>query len=227
MKKELLLEWLQGRELVYRFFARIYQEGPVIELLSALSGEPFLEEVAAGSQNQDIIEGCREMQVEIASRSGDLKAYQDELREDYHRLFVGPGHLEAPPWESVYRSKEHLLFGEETMAVREFYRSFGLESKNKNREPEDHIGVEMEFMAYLNREAAAKAAAGEGFAEFLQGQRRFLKEHMQQWVTALCGDVQRAARTAFFRGLALFTRGWLEADAVELEVVIEENDNET
>lgn len=41
MKKELLLEWLQGRELVYRFFARIYQEGPVIELLSALSGEPF------------------------------------------------------------------------------------------------------------------------------------------------------------------------------------------
>lgn len=55
-----------------------------------------MEEVAAGSQNQDIIEGCREMQVEIASRSGDLKAYQDELREDYHRLFVGPGHLEAP-----------------------------------------------------------------------------------------------------------------------------------
>lgn len=227
MKKELLLEWLQGRELVYRFFARIYQEGPVIELLSALSGEPFLEEVAAGSQNQDIIDGCREMQDEIASRSGDLKAYQDELREDYLRLFVGPGHLEAPPWESVYRSKEHLLFGEETMAVREFYRSFGLESKNKNREPEDHIGLEMEFMAYLNCEAAAKAAADEGFAEFLQGQRRFLKEHLQQWVPALCADIQKAAQTAFFRGLALFTRGWLEADAVELEIVIEQNDNET
>ncbi|CEP68076.1 DMSO/Nitrate reductase chaperone [Moorella glycerini] len=222
MDKELLLEWLQGRELIYRFLARLYQEGPGKELLSALVEEQLLVELPASIDNPMLATGCRQMQAELTARAGDMEAYQQELQEDYNRLFVGPGHLEAPPWESVYRSKEHLLFGEETLAVREFYRSFGLESKKKNREPDDHLGLEMEFMAWLSRTAAAKVQAGEEATEFLQGQQRFLKEHLEQWVPALCSDIQKAARTEFFRGLALFTRGWLQVDAAELEAVLED-----
>ncbi|QGP93760.1 Tat proofreading chaperone DmsD [Neomoorella glycerini] len=222
MDQELLVEWLQGRELVYSFLARIYQEGPVGDLLVALVREQFLEELANNSQNEELAAGCRQMQAKLTARAGDLEAYRQELQEDYNRLFVGPGHLEAPPWESVYRSKEHLLFGEETLAVREFYRSFGLESKKKNREPDDHLGLEMEFMAWLSQAAAAKVQAGEDATEFLQGQQRFLKEHLEQWVPALCSDIQGAARTEFFRGLALFTWGWLQVDAAELEAVLED-----
>ncbi|KYH32995.1 Tat proofreading chaperone DmsD [Moorella mulderi DSM 14980] len=222
MDKELLLEWLQGRELIYSFLARIYQDGPAEDLLAALAGEKFLEELAASSRNEELAAGCRKMQAELTARASDLEAYRQELQEDYNRLFFGPGHLEAPPWESVYRSKEHLLFGEETLAVREFYRSFGLESKKKNREPDDHLGLEMEFMAWLSQAAAAKVQAGEDASEFLQGQRRFLKEHLEQWVPALCSDIQGAARTKFFRGLALFTRGWLQVDVAEMEAVLED-----
>src|SRR4051794_22478979 len=36
----------------------------------------------------------------------------DRESEEYHRLFIGPGPLVAPPWESYYRSKEQLLFEE-------------------------------------------------------------------------------------------------------------------
>jgi TorA maturation chaperone TorD len=222
IEKELLLEWLQGRQLVYQLLARLYQEEPQKEILATMRQESFLEEMAKGSDNPNLVAGCRLMEAELDSRGSELQAYQQELQEDYNRLFVGPGHLEAPPWESVYRSKEHLLFGEETLAVREFYRSFGLESKKKNREPDDHLGLEMEFMAWLSQAAAAKVQAGEDATEFLQGQQRFLKEHLEQWVPALCSDIQGAARTEFFRGLALFTRGWLEADAAELEAVLED-----
>ncbi|APC08550.1 TorD/DmsD family molecular chaperone [Neomoorella thermoacetica] len=222
MEKELLAEWHQGRELVYSFLARIYPEGPARDLLAALVGEEFLVELAASSQNEDLITGCRQMQAELEARRQDLEAYRQELQGDYNRLFVGPGHLEAPPWESVYRSKEHLLFGEETLAVREFYRSFGLESRKKNQEPDDHLGLELEFMARLCREAAASIQSGGDADRFLAGQGRFLEEHLEQWVPALTADIQRAARTDFFRGLALFTRGWLAEDRVEVEMVLEE-----
>ncbi|MDN5326660.1 MAG: putative dimethyl sulfoxide reductase chaperone [Moorella sp. (in: firmicutes)] len=222
MEKELLIEWHQGRELVYSFLARIYQEGPGRDLLAALAGEDILAELATRSQNEDLITGCRLMQAELEARRRDLEAYRQELQGDYNRLFVGPGHLEAPPWESVYRSKEHLLFGEETLAVREFYRSFGLESKKKNQEPDDHLGLEMEFMAWLCRKAAASIQSGGDAGHFLAGQERFLKEHLEQWVPALTADIERAARTDFFRGLALFTRGWLASDRVEIEIVLEE-----
>ncbi|MGI9862154.1 molecular chaperone TorD family protein [Moorella naiadis] len=222
MEKQLLSEWLQGRELVYSFLARVYQEGPNQEMLGALAGEQFLAELAADSQNEDLTAGCRQMQVELAAHREDLEAYHQELQEDYNRLFVGPGHLEAPPWESVYRSQEHLLFSEKTLAVREFYRSFGLESKKKNQEPDDHLGLELEFMAWLCREAAAKVQDGGVCEKLLTGQKRFLQEHLEQWVPALTADIQRAARTDFFRGLARLTRGWLATDASEVEMVLVE-----
>lgn len=222
MEKELFIEWLMGRELVYSFLARIYQEGPARDLLAALAGEEFLAELAASGRNEELITGCRLMQSEQEAHRHDLEAYRQELQAEYNRLFVGPGHLEAPPWESVYRSKEHLLFGEETLAVREFYLSFGLESKKKNREPDDHLGLELEFMARLCREAAVNIQSGGDTGRFLAGQGRFLEEHLEQWVPALTADIQRAARTDFFRGLALFTRGWLAEDRVEVEMVLEE-----
>ena len=222
MENQLLVEWLQGRELVYSFLARVYQEGPNQETLAALVGEQFLEELATKSENEDLTAGCQQIQAELAAYREDLEAYHRELQEDYNHLFIGPGHLEAPPWESVYRSKEHLLFGEETLAVREFYRSCGLESKKKNLEPDDHLGLEMEFMAWLCREAATRVQGGRDSGEILKGQRQFLQEHLEQWVPALTADIQRAARMDFFRGLARLTRGWLAVDAPEVEMVLAE-----
>ena len=34
---------------------------------------------------------------------------------EYRRLFVGPGHLPAPPWGSVYTDRECVIFGEATL----------------------------------------------------------------------------------------------------------------
>ena len=63
---------------------------------------------------------------------------------------------------------------------------------------------------------------GEDITDLLEGQDRFLAEHLHQWLPALCRDIEQAARTGFFRGLALFTRGWLEAGAAELKMVLAE-----
>src|SRR3972149_882332 len=36
----------------------------------------------------------------------------EEVQGEYRRLFQGPGHLLAPPYESVYRHPEGLVMGE-------------------------------------------------------------------------------------------------------------------
>lgn len=40
-----------------------------------------------------------------------------DLDRDYHRLFVGPGKLAAPPWGSVYLDSESVLFGDSCVAL--------------------------------------------------------------------------------------------------------------
>lgn len=59
------------------------------------------------------------------------------------------GKVLAPPWGSVYMSEERLVFQKETLEVRNWYREFGLAAENLYREPDDHIALELGFLAHL------------------------------------------------------------------------------
>ncbi|MDO5700838.1 MAG: molecular chaperone TorD family protein [Bowdeniella nasicola] len=120
------------------------------------------------------------------------------LRLAHQRLFTGPGPVEPSPWESVHRSREGLLFDEETFQVRRAYEEFSLRSQAINRVPEDHVAVEAEFLAFL------LARALDGDAErYLDGYRRFLAEHALAWLPEYFASFLRAARTHYHRGIAL------------------------
>jgi TorA maturation chaperone TorD len=101
-----------------------------------------------------------------------------------------------------------------TLQVRAFYEQFGLVSERKDQEPEDHVGLELEFMGWLCdlyvrclREGDARGAA-----LALQAQRDFLDDHLLQWVERFCEGVVRSAWTDFFRGTATLTKGFLMGD---------------
>ena len=51
---------------------------------------------------------------------------ESEAEYEYNTLFVGPGKLLAPPFESYYRNAERTLMQRETMAVRAFYNRIGI-----------------------------------------------------------------------------------------------------
>ena len=136
------------------------------------------------------------------------------LNSDYTQLFIGPGHLPAPPWESVYRTEERLTFGEHTLEVREWYLRHGLEFVLKNTEPDDHIGLEMEFMAFLV--GAERQALEEGdlphATELAREQLAFLEEHLLKWSKAFTDDVIAHAQTPYYQGIAQLTQSFLAWD---------------
>lgn len=63
-----------------------------------------------------------------------------EIQEEFARLFRGPGHLDAPPWGSVYMDRDQVTFGRTWLELREWMRANGVASLYQEKEPEDQFG---------------------------------------------------------------------------------------
>ena len=136
----------------------------------------------------------------------------EEIVADHRRLFVGPRPLLAAPWESVYRSREGLVFGDHTAQVRAAYREFDLESPLLHREPDDHIALEATFVATLCLRALDATAASDDhqFARHVNGLSRFVQNHLTQWLPDLLERVEDHAQTDYHRGIAGLTQGAID-----------------
>lgn len=134
----------------------------------------------------------------------------DEVRIDHQRLFGGAGPAKANPFESVHRSEEGLKFDEQTVQVRAAYRELGLQAPRLHKEPDDHIGLELEFMATAYLRAADLLEEGEPADDVLAAAGRFNREHLQQWAPQLFDLVVERAETDFYRGVGHLGRALLE-----------------
>ena len=131
----------------------------------------------------------------------------DALREDHLRLFEGLPAPLAPVWESVYFNDRGLVFQEQTLDVRSRYRRQGLQTSLKNREPDDSLNLELQFLAVLALRAACALCAGDeaGAMLTLKEHDGFLCEHTLCWAGAWASLVRRYACGPFYPALADLT----------------------
>lgn len=132
------------------------------------------------------------------------------LGRQYRELFVGPNHLAAPPWGSVYMDRECVMFGETTAMLRDWMRHNGVRWVASESTPVDHIGYLLALLAWLCRERP------ELVDEFLQ-------QHLLTWADHYLTELERAADeasdgendyapgTGFYAALARLTRATLAA----------------
>lgn len=145
-------------------------------------------------------------------RSKDAGEPAEQIERDHDRLYGDSAVAIAAPYESVHREVEALVFGRQTLQVRAAYAELGLQAPELNREPDDHIGLELEFLgrACLRcldlREAGDRGGAGRA----LDAARAFAAEHLGAWAPGLLAAVCAEARTDFMRGLAQLTQGTLD-----------------
>lgn len=205
----------QARYNVYALLQRLYQSPPDRDLLDWLIAErpfrefPFELEGAAAALDQ-LDRGAREQSL-------------DDLRRDFNRLFIGPGAMLAPPWESVYRNEDHLLFDQHTLQVREFYARHGMEFVKLNQVPEDSIAIELEFMKVLTERLLRALETADSTAErlLLQEQQQFLQQHLLVWSPKFITLTQKGAETAFYHGLAGVLGGFLSWEDQTLKLLLE------
>lgn len=133
---------------------------------------------------------------------------------EYNRLFVGPGKLLAPPYESAYRNAQGLVMQEETLLVRQFYLQAGIEVSNKNAIPDDHLGLELEFICYLlsregERLQADDSSTANRYAALYQ---EFCQQHILPWAYQHCDDILTHGRTGLCRDTAIAFVRFLQSE---------------
>lgn len=196
----------------------LYQP-PAAELLASMGAGGLLAEWPLQHDGPDFAH-ARALMADYLS-GGEPAALAPALRADFIALFVGPDHVAAPPWESVYLSRDHLLFDVQTLQVRQDYARFGLEIPRLNREPDDHISFELLFVAHLldlSAQAAARGENGEAL-RCLAAARDFIARHPRRWVDEFAARLEQHAGTGFYRGMGRLLAGSLAA--------LEERLNET
>lgn len=183
-------------------------------LLSTSSGIAVLDRVRAAelladwplADDPDCARG-----VGLLRQSAEAAEDEALVRRDYNRLFYGPGPMLAPPYESVHRSDEHLVFELETMQVRAAYAEFDLAAPRLNKEPDDHLGLELGFLGTLCVRAMDAIDAGDDAELFrvLTGVQEFLDAHLLEWGPQCLTQAAEGATTFFYQGVAALGLGTL------------------
>ena len=214
-----LIETLTAETLVFGYLNKVFYEKPVAEFLDTQKSEVLFDHWPLDAGDEYTTNGLQIMREFTAAWTHDQL---DSLIRDYRRLFIGPGHLPAPPWESVYLSIDGLIYEEQTMAVRKFYARYDLQSPKKHKEPDDHFGLELAFLAHLCTVGLESIRAGDSaaLASSLDDQRDFLKEHLLLWATLFLDNVIEHAQTGYYRGAAHLAKGAINhaADFLGLDI---------
>ena len=129
--------------------------------------------------------GLDEVQGKLLSHARDK-----ELDLLWQAMFVGPNHLTAPPWGSVYLDHEQVVFGDSCVELGFFLKSLGLVLDTGMHEPEDHMGLMCWYVAALleaNRDEELTVLLG---------------EHVLPWAYRYTGLLGETAVHPFFEGMA-------------------------
>lgn len=182
-------------------------EGEVAPLYSAL--REISPEYAADSwpfAEQASVQSAFELMHRSLDGS-DSNPVPESIIWEYRRLFAGPGTKAAPPWGSVYTDRECVVFGETTLALRQWMRRNGISRPGDGTEPEDHIGLMLLLMSWISRNRP----------DLLE---EYLTDHLLSWAPHFLQEMLDISSDPFFEGLALLTLSSLAGvqDSLDLEV---------
>ena len=203
---------LTGEMLIFGLLGKILYQVPEAEWLQSLADKEVFLEFPFAAEQPDVVKGQAFLKEWTEKhQNGKVGECLEDITVDHTRLMVGIGTTPVVPWESVYFSDDHLLFQERTIDVRHWYQRFGLEVINKYHEPDDHIGLELAFMAHLATLGLTARESGDDkkFRFLLTMQREFLRKHLILWGPMWCDLLDEYARTDFYHGLALVVKGTL------------------
>lgn len=209
---------MDGRATFYRFVGNALLHeftAEQIEQMKALDGL----EIDSGEAREAFARAKRYL-----VRSGADP--RTDLAVDYARVFLSAGvydGLTAEPYESVFTSEDQLLMQDARDDVVGIYRANGVDIDPELHMPEDHLGLEFEFMAVM-AEKTAGALREDDLAEAarcVEVQRGFAENHILNWIDDLTAKVDEFAELPLYPALMRIAKAYAQADAHLLGEVAE------
>ncbi len=152
---------------------------------------------------------------DLAGLDGEgLERVRRELAADHASCLLGMSPHPVAPYASVYTSTKHLMMQEARDQAVHAYAKEGFAVDDACRIPEDHVSIELGFMAALLEHAAA--GNGNEALRACRAYRDFVIDHALTWMPQFCDELERRAGTPFYRGAAQTLRTLLESERERL-----------
>lgn len=208
MEKTELSEMMHERSSIYRLLDRLFRreiDETFLEALRSIAAEDerLPEQTAAWSSLRGALNcGSQDILTDFAV--------------DFARIFLGAGIAQgtvAYPYESVYTSRDQLVMQDAYEKVLKIYRRHGI-TKTEADLYEDHISLELEFMAFLCDEAVTFLEKDDqtSFEENLKEQRSFFQEHLANWVFNFTETIREVAGDSIYSSAADILDGFIEEE---------------
>ena len=221
MTSEDLAELMEARASFYRFASNAllheFTEGQIAELKTMKVDEGASEEM------RDAFASIRRY---LAHSGADPRT---DLAVDYATVFLSAGvydGLTAEPYESVFTSEDQLMMQDARDEVVAVYRSQGIDVDPELHMPEDHLGLELDFLSTMSTRTAeyiheADAADGDygKVAVAVLIQRDFIANHILNWLDQLIEKVDEFADLPVYPAIMRIIRSQAQQDIDFLDEV--------
>ena len=178
------------RAEMYEFLAALLRQEPGDELLGLVAG-------LKGDSSS--IGSASTVLATLAT-----KIANDEIRDEYVRLFIGVGRGELLPYASYYVTG---FVNDKPLAkLRNAMQVMGIERADGVKDPEDHIASLFDIMAGLIR--GTFDAPND-----LATQAAFFKTHIDPWAPLLMQDIEAAKSAVFYAPVGTIGRAFMEIES--------------
>jgi TorA maturation chaperone TorD len=211
---------LAARAAVYRILQNLLGNEPSVEALEQLVSPASREVLYLFASDGDCLQSTLDALFSVTEDGlKDEGIFIDRLADDFTHLFVGPGKMEADPWESLHTSRENVLFQPSTLEVRKAYVAQGFIPQSYPHVADDHIALELDFMAQLGERlsGAHRADDGEKAQVTLVASRDFLDAHLLVWVSSFADRLAHARRAGFYGRVGAVLAAFLPVDREALD----------
>lgn len=195
---------MQERAALYRLLSRLYRVEVDQGLLDALKSLTFPAADGVLGEGYEMLRSYLDSCGENAL---------DELAVDYATVFLAAGSADgaaAIPCESVYTSPKKIFMQEAWEYVCRIYQQHNLAKDGAFKDlMEDHVALELEFMAALVEQGA------------IEQEKSFLESHLLNWMGGFTADIDKYARCDFYKAVGRITMGFLQMEQ-ELLTALEE-----
>lgn len=201
-----MIEGLQEEKYIFNLLKHIFWSEPTKEFLQGIG------EIEIFSGESDIDEGMNLLIEAVRKNKDRLDEYSEELALEFAKLFVGPKNPPAIPYASFYLSESHSLMTDETIDIRKRYLEAGMAVQELYSIPDDHVGIELEFIYYLTQKIIEYFEQGkrEEASRLFEIRSDFLSEHMASWLPFFADKVIEVTAEDFYKGAAFILRGIIE-----------------
>ncbi|MDF9840067.1 MULTISPECIES: molecular chaperone TorD family protein [unclassified Paenibacillus] len=200
---EVFSRWLESRGLIYQILVDFYGRKPTLSLVAQWRANRQMS-IAA-----ELTEGGQELKRYLCGQDpSELPQICEKEKAEYVRLMNERS-------ASLFSAREAIQLGREQEfcnELSELYASAGIVFKKCSGEADDHISIELEFMAVMHERMLFNSFSVRSAMELLDIQVRFLEEHLLKWTPQFCSRLNAATSSPLYLGLSHMLEEFLPQD---------------